>query len=54
MSGHERPQGRIIGVETPTMKPKYLPGNRQFYGTPPTGFEPRADPVRVVFSDTRE
>ncbi len=42
MEGHERHQGKIIGVET-TLKPKYLPGNRQFYGTP-YGFEPRADP----------
>lgn len=42
MSGHERHQGKIIGIET-TQKPKYLPGNRQFYGTP-YGFEPRADP----------
>ena len=41
MSGHERHQGRIIGVET-TMKPTYLPGNRQFYGTN-YGFEPKAD-----------
>lgn len=42
MEGHERHQGRIIGIET-TMKPKYLPGNRQFYGTH-YGFEPKADP----------
>ncbi len=38
ISGHERHQGKIIGIET-TMKPKYLPGNRQVYGTP-YGFEP--------------
>jgi hypothetical protein len=43
MSGHERHQGRIIGVET-TIKPKYLPGNRQFYGTA-YGFETKADPL---------
>ncbi len=42
MDGHERHQNRIIGVET-TQKPKYLPGNRQFYGTA-YGFESRADP----------
>ncbi|HEY0407589.1 MAG TPA: hypothetical protein VGC89_17775 [Pyrinomonadaceae bacterium] len=32
ITGHERHQGRVIGVET-TLKPRYLPGNRQFYGT---------------------
>lgn len=42
MSGHERHQGKIIGVET-TMKPKYLPGNRQFYGTQ-YGFDAKTDP----------
>jgi len=42
MNGHHRHQGRIIGVET-TPKPRYLPGNRQFYGTP-YGFERKADP----------
>ncbi len=42
LNGHERHQGRIIGVET-TPKPKYLPNNRQFYGTP-YGFEAKADP----------
>jgi hypothetical protein len=40
--GHRRHQGRLIGVET-TRKPKYLPGNRQFYGTP-YGFDATADP----------
>ncbi|MDQ6787820.1 MAG: hypothetical protein M3033_13520 [Acidobacteriota bacterium] len=45
MNGHERHQGRIIGVET-TVKPKYLPGNRQFYGTA-YGFETKADPFAV-------
>ncbi|HEX8144602.1 MAG TPA: hypothetical protein VF553_18685 [Pyrinomonadaceae bacterium] len=40
--GHARHQGRIIGVET-TMKPRYLPGNRQFYGTR-YGFDASADP----------
>jgi hypothetical protein len=42
MEGHKRHQGQIIGVET-TIKPKYLPGNRQFYGTQ-YGFEAKADP----------
>lgn len=42
MHGHQRHQGRIVGVET-TPKPRYLPGNRQYYGTP-YGFEPEADP----------
>ncbi|MBA2619747.1 MAG: hypothetical protein H0U87_00955 [Acidobacteria bacterium] len=42
MEGHQRHQGRIIGVET-TVKPKYLPNNRQFYGTT-YGFETKADP----------
>lgn len=51
MGGHERHQGRIIGVET-TIKPKYLPGNRQFYGTP-YGFEPRADPLAAYFGQAR-
>ena len=40
--GHARHQGRVIGVET-TRKPRYLPGNRQFYGTP-YGHDPAADP----------
>lgn len=41
-AAHRRHQGKIIGVET-TVKPDYLPGNRQFYGTP-YGFDPTADP----------
>ncbi len=40
--GHRLHQGRIIGVET-TEKPRYLPGNRQFYGTP-YGHDATADP----------
>ncbi|HEY0171526.1 MAG TPA: hypothetical protein VGB98_10920 [Pyrinomonadaceae bacterium] len=40
--GHGRHQGRVVGVET-TRKPRYLPGNRQFYGTP-NGHDPSADP----------
>jgi hypothetical protein len=41
-AGHRKHQGRIIGVET-TVKPRYLPSNRQFYGTP-YGFKASADP----------
>jgi hypothetical protein len=40
--GHERHQGRLVGVET-TEKPRYLPGNRQFYGSA-YGHDPSADP----------
>jgi hypothetical protein len=40
--GHRQHQGRIVGVET-TPKPRYLPGNRQFYGSP-YGHDPSADP----------
>lgn len=47
MDGHQKHQGRIVGVET-TIKPKYLPGNRQFYGTN-YGFEPNADPFATYF-----
>src|ERR1043165_1489053 len=32
-AGHGKHQGQLVGVET-TLKPRYLPGNRQFYGTP--------------------
>jgi hypothetical protein len=42
VKGHARHQGRIIGVET-TIKPRYLPGNRQFYGSL-YGHDPSADP----------
>jgi hypothetical protein len=41
-TGHEQLQGRVVGVET-TPKPRYLPGNRQAYGTP-YGHDPSADP----------
>lgn len=47
MDGHRRHQGKIIGIET-TIKPKYLPGNRQFYGTE-YGFEASADPFAPYF-----
>lgn len=43
VAGHRRVQGRVVGVET-TPKPKYLPGNRQFYGTQ-YGLDPTADPL---------
>jgi hypothetical protein len=42
VEGHRQHQGRIVGVEA-TPKPRYLPGNRQFYGTP-YGHDPSADP----------
>lgn len=42
VEGHARHQGRVLGVET-TRKPRYLPGNRQFYGTT-YGHDPSADP----------
>ena len=42
IGGHRQHQGQVIGVET-TSKPRYLPGNRQFYGTP-YGHDPSADP----------
>ena len=41
-TGHSKHQGRVVGVET-TQKPRYLPGSRQFYGTP-YGFDASADP----------
>jgi hypothetical protein len=41
--GHRRHQGRIIGVET-TRKPRYLPGNRQFYGSL-YGHDATSDPL---------
>lgn len=46
-TAHHRHQGKIVGVET-TIKPDYLPGNRQFYGTP-YGFDPTADPFASYF-----
>ncbi|MCY7377160.1 MAG: hypothetical protein LH472_14465 [Pyrinomonadaceae bacterium] len=51
MDGHERHQGRVIGVET-TMKPKYLPENHQFYGTN-YGFDPNADPFAAYFGGAK-
>jgi hypothetical protein len=40
--GHNKHQGQVVGVET-TQKPRYLPGNRQFYGTF-YGFDATRDP----------
>jgi hypothetical protein len=40
--GHKRHQGRVVAVET-TLKPRYLPQNRQYYGTP-YGFDQSKDP----------
>jgi hypothetical protein len=45
IAGHRAHQGRIVAVEQ-TLKPRYLPGNRQFYGTV-YGFDPTADPFAV-------
>ncbi|HEX8852629.1 MAG TPA: hypothetical protein VF754_04035 [Pyrinomonadaceae bacterium] len=42
VEGHARLQGRIVGIET-TAKPRYLPGNRQFYGSP-YGHDASGDP----------
>lgn len=42
VDGHRQHQGRLIGIET-TSKPRYLPGHRQFYGTP-YGHDAAADP----------
>ncbi|MFN2493389.1 MAG: hypothetical protein ABR501_10965 [Pyrinomonadaceae bacterium] len=42
VAGHRSHEGRIVGVET-TLKPRYLPRNRQFYGTL-YGFDHSADP----------
>lgn len=45
VTGHRKHQGHIIGVES-IQKPRYLPGNRQFYGTP-YGFDASVDPFAV-------
>ncbi|MCA1556930.1 MAG: hypothetical protein LC731_00120 [Acidobacteria bacterium] len=42
INGHRKHQGHVIGVER-TQKPRYLPGNRQFYGTF-NGFDATRDP----------
>jgi hypothetical protein len=43
--GHRQLQGRVVGIET-TQKPRYLPGNRQFYGSV-YGHDPSQDPFAV-------
>jgi hypothetical protein len=45
VKGHKKHQGQVVGVEA-TQKPRYLPGNRQFYGTP-YGFDASVDPFAV-------
>ena len=45
IKGHQKHQGRVVGVET-TQKPRYLPGNRQFYGSA-YGHDPSKDPYAV-------
>src|SRR5437868_974449 len=45
IKGHRKHQGQVVGVET-TQKPRYLPGNRQFYGTS-YGFDASADPFSL-------
>lgn len=45
---HERIQGTLVGIET-TMKPNYLPGNTQFYGTR-YGLDPTFDPFGPYIS----
>lgn len=45
INGHRKHQGHIIGVES-TRKPRYLPGNRQFYGTP-YGVDASVDPLAI-------
>lgn len=44
-TGHRRHQGRFVAVET-TLKPGYLPGNVQYYGTA-YGFDPSRDPLNA-------
>jgi hypothetical protein len=43
VKGHRKHQGSVIGVET-TVKPRYLPENRQFYGSL-YGHDASADPL---------
>jgi hypothetical protein len=45
---HRLRQGNVIAVET-TIKPQYLPGNHQFYGTP-YGWDPTADPLALYMA----
>ncbi len=50
LSGHQRHQGKIVGIET-TMKPRYLPRNNQQYSTP-YGYEAGRS-VRAVYEPSR-
>lgn len=50
-NGHRQHQGRVVAIET-TMKPRYLPIGKQFYGTP-YGFESLADPFAPYFGKAR-
>ncbi len=43
--GHRQHQGQLVGVET-TQKPRYLPGDRQFYGSV-YGHDVSKDPFAV-------
>lgn len=52
MSGHQRHQGQILAIEK-TPKPRYLPGNRQQYGTP-YGHEAAADPFLNYITRTNK
>lgn len=45
IKGHQQHQGFVVGVET-TRKPRYLPENRQSYGTV-YGHDPSKDPYAV-------
>ena len=46
IAGHQKQQGCIVAVET-TAKPKYLPRNRQAYGTQ-FGHDPSLDPLAAL------
>jgi hypothetical protein len=48
---HRHHQGRILAVET-TMKPAYLPHNRQYYGSH-HGVDPSLDPLYDFMSQAR-
>jgi hypothetical protein len=45
IKGHQQHQGSVVGVET-TQKPRYLPGNRQFYGSE-YGHDASKDPYAI-------
>lgn len=46
-ASHGRYEGKYVAIET-TQKPRYLPGNRQSYGTR-FGFDPTRDPFYPYF-----